>query len=221
MRRGVNTSRLVDLLQRARALVFDFDGTLVDSNPIKRHAFARCFAQFPHQLEEILAYCWNHHHVPRGEKFRYVYEQMLRQPYTAEVANRLHRVFDVATTRPIIEAPEIPGAVAFLRQVCREHLTALLSSTPHEMLATIVAHRGWREYFTILQGAPVNKSQWLRQFQATYRLGAGEIVLFGDTPEDAEAAQAAGVGFVAVASSGVASSGRLAMADFTRLLTPA
>ncbi len=214
---GVSVSRLGNLLKRSRAMVFDFDGTLVDSNPIKRRAFARCFAEFPDQLEEILAYCWNNHHVPRGDKFRHVYEQILRRPYTPEAADGLHRAFDAATTRQIIEGPEIPGAVAFLRKASQRGLTALLSSTPHETLGEILARRGWSGYFAELRGAPVNKSEWLRQFHVTRRLETEDVVFFGDTQEDAAAAQAAGVGFVAVAQHGATPAETPAAADFMAL----
>jgi phosphoglycolate phosphatase-like HAD superfamily hydrolase len=157
-----HVSELSALVAQARLLVFDFDGTLVDSNPIKRRAFAHCFAGFPDRLEEILAYCNSQHRTPRGEKFRHVYERILRLPYTAAVASVLHERFEAATTEQIIRAPEIPGAEAFLRRVAQRHVTALLSTTPHDVLLTIVARRGWQALFGRVQGAPVQKATWLR-----------------------------------------------------------
>jgi phosphoglycolate phosphatase-like HAD superfamily hydrolase len=50
-------------------LVFDFDGTLVDSNPIKWQAFAQMFAEVRERRDEILAYCYGNPRIARGEKF--------------------------------------------------------------------------------------------------------------------------------------------------------
>ena len=63
-----------ELLKKCRALVFDFDGTLVDSVPIKRKAFDHCFEEFPAKKREIQSYCHGNNHTPRWEKFKFVYE---------------------------------------------------------------------------------------------------------------------------------------------------
>lgn len=209
--------RLAELIQHARVLVFDFDGTLVDSNLIKRRAFARCFQEFPQHLEKILAYCWSHHHTPRGEKFRYVYERVLRLPYTQEIAMRLHARFDAETTSQIIEATETPGATPFLRQVSRGHLLSVLSSTPHEMLTHILERRGWKDYFARIQGAPVHKATWLRAMREHEAFEQHAIIFFGDTPDDAEAAQAAGCAFIGVGQD-ASFNGAPVILDFTSLL---
>lgn len=208
----------VECLRRGRCLVFDFDGTLVDSNPIKWRAFERCFAEFPERQDEILAYCRGHHHVPRGEKFRHAYEQILGLPYTPDVAAALHERFDAETTRRIIEAPEIPGATQFLRAVSRRHETALLSSTPHETLVHIVQQRGWADYFRDIRGAPVDKTAWLKAMREGRGMDGHTIVFFGDTGEDAEAAAAAGCTFVGVGAAAVSTAG-LSIRDFLTVLS--
>ena len=188
----------VDALARARAAVFDFDGTLVDSNPIKARAFERCFSGLTARRDEVLAYCCANHHVPRGEKFRHVYERILEQPYTPEIARRLHEQFEAETAGPVIQAPTVPGALEFLAAIGRSRVTGVLSSTPHEVLVRILEGRGWQGYFRHVQGAPVNKARWLAQFQAQEGLAGDELAFFGDTDEDEAAARAAGCGFIRV-----------------------
>lgn len=186
------------LFAEARWWVFDFDGTLVDSNRIKWAGFEAAFADAPHRREEILAYCRGHHDVIRTEKFRHVYETMLGRPYTAQIEARLQRRFESATTARIIEAPEIRGAGEFLRRARRRRLLALLSTTPHETLLEIVRGRGWSEWFGELRGGPVRKSEWLAEFSQRVGGAPAEVLLFGDTREDAQAASQAGCRFLAV-----------------------
>ena len=131
--------RVPGILEKARSLIFDFDGTLVDSNPIKRLAFDACFEDFPERLEEIRAYCYGHNHTPRWEKFKYVYEKILGLPYTADLQRRLVEHYESLTTKQIIEAPEVPGAGLFLAASRKSHQTAVLSSAPNEILLEILS----------------------------------------------------------------------------------
>lgn len=193
---------MIQAIQGARALIFDFDGTLVDSNAIKREAFRRCFEEFPDRLEEILAYCYAHNHVPRWEKFRHAYEQILKIPYTREAEIRLLRRFEQETTEAIIAAPPLPGAEPFLRQTAVTHPLGILSSTPQEILRQILERRGWAPLFRWIQGAPVNKTEWLTRLQAEEGLTGGHLLFFGDTPEDAQSARESGCSFVLISDRG-------------------
>jgi len=192
----------VDLLRKllggSRGLVFDFDGTLVDSNAIKWQGFEVCFTEFPDRSEEILAYCRGHNHTPRWDKFRHVYEQILGLAYTPEIEQRLSRRFEQATTTQIAQAPEIPFAGEFLRRACRTHWTGLLSATPSPILDEILKERGWKDFFQGVQGAPVRKSAWLRELKERMGWKPEELLFFGDTPEDAHSARDAECGFIAV-----------------------
>ena len=185
------------LLKRSRMLVFDFDGTLVDSVPIKFRAFDRCFEEFPEQREAIRAYCHGNNHTPRWEKFRHVYEQILRRPYTPQIEREMHERFERETTEQISRAPALPGASEFLERVRPRYRTALLSSTPHGILLEILEKRGWGSRFDEVQGAPVNKASWLLGLKDR-GFSPEQVLFFGDTPEDAAAAREAGCGFLFV-----------------------
>ncbi len=191
-------SALEEILARARVLFFDFDGTLVDSNRIKWAAFESCFSGFPEHLEEIMAYCRGNSHTTRLEKFRWVYERILGLPYTRRVEERLSRQFEGATTERIIRAPEIPGAEAFLRAQGVSRTLGLISSTPHDILLRILSGRGWKGYFQVIRGAPVDKRAFLEEYQRESGFRPGDGIFFGDTPEDRDAAGGAGWPFVAV-----------------------
>jgi phosphoglycolate phosphatase-like HAD superfamily hydrolase len=200
---------LTALLSRVELLVFDFDGTLVDSNDIKRAGFEHVFQAFPAQRAEIMAYCRGSNHTIRREKFRHVYEDILRLPYTPEVDRSLHERYAAVTTAAVINAPEIPGASAFLKKVSGLYQTAVLSSTPDAILKEILDARGWTGYFRFLQGAPIDKAAWLTGTSQILRLHPEEVVFFGDTVEDLQAAERAGCAFVGVRESALAGEQRV------------
>lgn len=200
------------LLQSAKAVVFDFDGTLVDSNDIKRQGFDYAFNDYPSRMEEIRAYCYAFNHTIRGEKFRYVAEKILGLEYTPELDEYFHKRYADFTTDRVAAAPEVPGAAAFVKSLAPLHPT-LLSSTPTAILREILSRRGWLGLFSVAQGAPVNKLAWLRALQAVVRCDPRQILFFGDTDEDARSAAEAGCEFVRVRE-GKADKG-LFLRDFT------
>lgn len=206
-----------DLLGGARLLVFDFDGTLVASNQIKFDAFEHCFRDYPRFRNEIMAYCLANHHTPRAEKFHHVYTRILGQPYSPEIEARLLEEFARQTTEQIIAAPEVAGAGDFLRVAARSRETAVLSSTPHDILVEILRAREWLAYFHVVRGAPVDKASWLRACREERGLSRTEAVFFGDTDEDAGAAREAGFAFVAVAMEPTPPGTQGALSDFAEL----
>lgn len=204
-----------ELLASARAWIFDFDGTLVDSNAIKARAFDHCFEGLTRGREEALAYCYANPHSTRSEKFRHVYEKILRVPYAPEMERDMHRRFEDATTQQIIEAPVIPGAEEFLVKGRVGRLCGLLSSTPQEILARILECRRWDRLFDVVRGAPVKKGLWLVAFQIERGLKPEQVIYFGDQPEDADSASAAGCGFVGLRNPLLRGRGMVTWEDFT------
>jgi len=86
----------------------------------------------------------------------------------------------------------------------------------HPILREILEARGWLRYFDLQRGAPVVKATWLKGLQG---LGypADRILFFGDSPEDARAAEEAGCPFVTLGEAALPGS-HLTVPDFRSLL---
>jgi beta-phosphoglucomutase-like phosphatase (HAD superfamily) len=205
------------LIRSARLFVFDFDGTLVDSNAIKFRGFDLTFEQYPEKLAEISAYCRQRNDVVRGEKFRHVYEQILGLDYTPERAAAAEGRYAAVTTQAVIDAREIAGAMAFLAVLEARAPIALLSNTPQDVLLRILSARHWTRFFAHVQGAPVRKSAWLTRAARARRLSPDTVVFFGDAVEDLTAAAEAECSFIGVANRELASATPAWIADYMEI----
>jgi phosphoglycolate phosphatase len=203
---------ILQAIRSSKGVVFDFDGTLVDSNEIKRQGFDFVFADYPDRMAEIREYCYSFNHTMRGEKFRHVTEQILGLRYTPELDRLCHERYASFTTDSVATAPEIPGAAAFVKSLS-SYRPALLSSTPTTILLQILERRGWRSLFPVVQGAPIDKRVWLKDFQRALSCRPEQLVFFGDTDEDEASGRLSGCTFVRVGRDPT-HAGELAIPDF-------
>ena len=80
---------------RYRAIIFDFDGVLVESMGIKAEAFCYLFRDFPHLKKKILDLHMSRGGMSRWEKFRIIYEEYLGEPLTEAKKNQLGKEFSL------------------------------------------------------------------------------------------------------------------------------
>jgi beta-phosphoglucomutase-like phosphatase (HAD superfamily) len=61
-----------------KAIIFDFDGVILESASIKTNAFAEVVRDYPReQAEEFVQYHMSHMGISRHVKFRYFIEEIL------------------------------------------------------------------------------------------------------------------------------------------------
>ena len=184
-----------------RVVVFDFDGTLVDSNAIKRLAFhevARAYPGGAEIIEEVLA---ENPDGTRHEVFAAAAGRL--RPGDGKAADRLAKDlvahYAILTGARAADCPEIPGAAAVMAELAaRGCLLAINSSTPTDALVDIIERRGWRERFRSIHGAPASKEENLRCIAADLRVGQEDMVMVGDREADRRAASKVGCAFVAL-----------------------
>jgi phosphoglycolate phosphatase-like HAD superfamily hydrolase len=182
-----------------RVVVFDFDGTLVDSAPIKTEAFAELYRPFG---DEIAAEVRSRHlaaeGVSRFVKFREWHREILGRECDDEVAAALSAEFDRLVEERIVAAPEIPGARRALERLS-EHLPLYIASaTPEGSLRRIVAERGMSGFFADVHGIPTTKVDVIESVAGTHRCERSEVLMVGDAESDRQAAEQAGARFIGV-----------------------
>ena len=180
-----------------KTLVFDFDGTLVQST---RPKFEAWFDVFPQgvargDIQSVLD--------KNSEESRYVIiEMILRKAGLVEdLEKNIERlagdyndiVLNVAKT-----CPETHRAEELLRGLKDRYRLYLSSNTPELHLKDIVRHRQLDGYFLDIFGYPRLKEDTLRLIMAREKITRDEILMIGDAATDQRAARTVGCGFIQV-----------------------
>jgi phosphoglycolate phosphatase len=187
-----------------RVVVFDFDGTLVDSNAIKREGFFRLAAPYPEGTARMATVIGT-----TGDR------RSILSAFTVCMAaagvhlnvDELVASYGAYVDTAVAAAPEIQGASDLLVNLRNEGLRLHLNSaTPTASLLAILGTRGWTALFSGIYGAPKNKVETLRQIREEESVSGDEIAVVGDGIDDARAAELVGTQFIPVGSGSYAAS---------------
>lgn len=180
-----------------KAVIFDFDGVLVESVDIKTTAFSELFeSEDPGYVDEIVKYHTAHAGVSRFDKFRYIYSNILHRSLTEEIFENLCRNFSGLVIKKVVNAPYVAGAKEFLERNIAKYDFFVASATPQNEIEDIIEQRNMQSYFKKIYGAPQAKKEILREIVTSDDFSFSEAVFIGDALSDYSAAEANNVYFI-------------------------
>jgi phosphoglycolate phosphatase-like HAD superfamily hydrolase len=179
-----------------KALIFDFDGVILESVDIKTAAFRELFAAYPQHLSKILAYHIEYGGVSRQEKIKYFYKNILNEALSSEKLDALCQRFQDLVMEKVIVAPFVAGADRLLEQCLNRYQMFVVSGTPQDEVREIVERRGLKKYFNQVFGSPEKKNVLTSQILKVNSLKPKEVIFIGDAITDLNAAKDTGVYFI-------------------------
>ena len=203
------------------AIVFDFDGVLVESTDVKTRAFAAMYAKHGPEIERrVVEYHLANAGISRYVKFKLWQEEYLGLPYSEADGERLAEEFSRLVVDAVVAAPYVAGAREFLDAYYRQRPLFVASGTPQEELREIVARRDMSGYFSAVHGTPATKGRILSDIMRSRGYEPAAVLMVGDARADWEGAQEAGASFIGRASaesSAMFPPGTPLIADLTEL----
>ena len=180
-----------------RVIILDFDGTIVESNHIKDNAFDKIFSDWPTYKKTMMKWHLASNTIDRREKFRYFVEEVLNMPENDKLINKLTDRFSILTKKLIIESPLVEGVLEFLDYFHHKTSLFVVSATPQKELYEITLAKGLYKFFKHVYGAPINKTETIKNIQSVENVEINEMLYIGDSPEDQQTAIDVGIHFVA------------------------
>lgn len=185
------------LNQKIKALIFDFDGVILESSDIKTEAFLELFKEYPQYQQAILEYHIEHQGITRFKKFRWIYKTLLNREYDETIEQQLGEAFSAIVFDKIMKAPFVPGALELLKKMESKMPAFIASGTPDSELIKILENRNLDHFFSAVYGSDLKKEEIIQKIKKEYHFNSSEIVFVGDAVSDFKAAMSENLHFVA------------------------
>jgi len=193
-------------------IALDLDGVIIKSNFIKYRAMLSLFSHRTDFQECISEYILTHGGVSRREKLTEIISNILGQKVDDEILSDYLNRYAQALDHEISIAPLVDGVSDFLDR--REHQFYVCSSAPESEVHDQLSGRNLLACFSQVFASDTPKAVALKKISELHK---GNIVFFGDSIGDLEAAKQADVAFIAVIAErdNFADYGVVKLKDFT------
>lgn len=180
-----------------RALVFDFDGVILESNECKTDAFRDVFSRFPEHTETMMAFHRQWQWKSRYFKIDHLVENLLGRRGDTVLREELASEFSRRALEHLAEVPFVPGAKELLEEFAPRVPLYVASVTPQADLDATVTVRGLRGFFRDVYGCPPwTKTGAVADVIRREGCAPSAVALVGDAPGDLRSAEENGAEFV-------------------------
>lgn len=179
------------------AIVFDFDGVLVESVNVKGEAFVELYKSEKIEIQnEVLQYHQENGGMTRHDKISYYESTLCGRLVNDKQINTLADRFGKIVEQRVIDCAWVEGAKLFLEHFHRNIPLYVASATPQEELRRIIEARDMTSYFQATYGAPIKKDAHLRNIIKQCGYDVGRVLMVGDAMADYDAAKNVGTRFI-------------------------
>ena len=184
-----------------KCVFFDFDGTLVESNDIKRRVFYEVTKNIVGAnliLDKLFA---SSNPGDRYNVFNDLVQDLKRSNTTRISSKHLSDLYTNICEYEISQASEVSGALSTLEGLKKRKIKIFLSSaTPKKTLKRIIKMKGWNDLFDRVMGSPETKEEHLKSILSLNNFSLSEIIYVGDSEMDQKAALSIGCKFIGIGS---------------------
>ena len=183
-----------------KAIIFDFDGVILNSVNLKTRAFETIYSKYDDYIrDKIKKYHLENGGLSRTKKFRYFEKVLLEKKLvTNQDINDLCNKFERLLSIKILKVPFIKGAYQFLRKNHQKYDLYISTGTPQKEINQIINKRKLNKYFVNIYGSPVNKNTHIKNILEKGNLKRKDVIFVGDAKNDYEAAKKSNIRFIGV-----------------------
>jgi phosphoglycolate phosphatase-like HAD superfamily hydrolase len=174
-----------------KTILWDFDGVILDSMPVREYGFRKIFEDFDDNLvDKLLEYHNNNGGLSRYEKIRYFYEELLGQKTTEQKILELAEKFSIIMKKELIRSKYlIVETVYFIKTNNNKYNFHIVSGSDEKELRFLCKELDINQYFISIHGSPIHKNDLVKNVLNTNKYNVSETILIGDSINDYEASK--------------------------------
>lgn len=192
MRTQPNPCRL-----KPQAIIFDFDGVLVESFDVKSEAFRDLLKDYPEDIDAFMKYHVENGGVSRYEKIRFFFKQLRKEPISEQDVLKWCERYGELVVQKVIDSKFVKGAEQLLKACYGRYEMFVVSGTPEEELKLIIRKRKLEHFFKGIFGSPEKKTAIVQRILSEHKIDPKKVVFVGDARTDLDAARDHHIAFIA------------------------
>jgi HAD superfamily hydrolase (TIGR01549 family) len=171
-------------------ILWDFDGVILDSMPIRDYGFRQIFKNYSQELvEEFIKYHRINGGLSRFHKIKYFYNTLLNKEISEEQIEEYADKFTVIMKEQLINKKYlIQDSVEFIKSNHKNYSFHIVSGSEHHELNYLCEKLDLVEYFLSTNGSPTPKIDLVKNLLEKEQYKKEETILIGDSINDYEAA---------------------------------
>jgi len=170
-------------------IIFDFDGVILDSIPIKTEAFRKLFSSFSEdKVNELVEFHIQNGGMSRFKKIEYFFTQILNQNITNEDILKYAEMYSQITKEELAQKKYlIEDSLQFIQKNYKNYNMHIASGADEKDLKYICEKLELNKYFLSINGSPKVKSEIVKDILEKNNYKKEESILIGDSINDYEA----------------------------------
>lgn len=183
-----------------KVFVFDFDGVIVDSLPIRDEGFRYAFLPYGEKLAiEAKNYHVNNRGIFRLNKHKLIYKEIIGINANDDQLIATEKRFCEYVFEKLNQVELLPG-VKKLEEMNKVPLY-IVSAAPQEEVLNILKNKNLINLFSGVFGGPINKPNHLEFILKKHSCSPDNLIFIGDAYRDYQAGMSAGCKFFGITSS--------------------
>ena len=184
-----------------KGIIFDFDGVIVKSIQVKSEAFAELYAPYGVEIvKKVIEHHESNGGMSRFEKIINYHQTFLNIELAETELSVLADQFSDLVVDGVTTAPYMPGALEYIQNNYGKYKLFISTGTPTNEIKKILEKRSIIEYFDGVFGSPQKKVYHIEQIFSKSGFKSDEVIFFGDSETDLNAAKTMCVEFILISN---------------------
>lgn len=174
-----------------KTIFWDFDGVIHDSMKIKGDGFLELFKNHRKKdTEAILKFHFKNGGMPRFDKIKYFYNQILKEDISKKEIDNLANIFSEIIKDKIFDKNNlIQDSLSFIKKKYKKYNFHIVSGSEDKELKKLCKYFNISKYFISINGSPTKKDILIKKLISKYHYKKYEILFIGDAMTDYNAAK--------------------------------
>jgi HAD superfamily hydrolase (TIGR01549 family) len=178
-------------------ILFDFDGVILDSMPVREYGFRKIFEDYDDDLvNKLLKFHNANGGLSRYIKIEYFYNELLGQDISNKNVKKLAENFSVIMRKRLTDKKYlIEKTMNFIYVNFKSYNLHIVSGSDEKELQFLCKKLEIGNYFISIHGSPTHKNYLVSDILNKNSYKANETILIGDSINDHEAAEVNNIDF--------------------------